>query len=182
MDKVSNVNFTGLSNIGYVKFRRGINHARSISMVLKDDYKGKDLEQFKNVVRKVSVKTGDYLNDVSSDVLNIECINSEIGNHVFVNGKYLHANDKNLPMFSYIAKITRQIENMKHSDMVVNNDYKEFMADDVLISGAKLSDSMPEGFSLRSLDFLFNKEYVKKGAETINSFVQDVMDVFLGIK
>lgn len=47
MDKINNISFTGIENIATIRFKRSKNIiSKSLSMVLKDDYKGKDLTAY----------------------------------------------------------------------------------------------------------------------------------------
>ena len=52
MDKINNVSFTGIRNIGAVQFKRKPNTiSMSLSAILKDDFNGKDLTEFNSVLK-----------------------------------------------------------------------------------------------------------------------------------
>lgn len=187
MDKVSNINFTGISNIAGVGFSRKENTiSRSLSMVLKDDYNGQDFSNFKNVLKRISNNSDEFKNSISPDVLNIECISDEFNNKnsaLYVNGKLLDVNDDNLPMFSYIAKLSKRIVGMNDKNMIVNNDYKKYMADNTLIYGVSFKKNLPNTLNKEEvLDSVFSPANSKSFAQYVNDFVQDLMNNYFGVK
>ncbi|MFQ8626748.1 MAG: hypothetical protein ACLSA2_10005 [Candidatus Gastranaerophilaceae bacterium] len=42
-----------------------------------------------------------------------------------MNGKQVDVNDKNLPIFTYLAKVSKRIAGMPDKNFVVNEDYKD---------------------------------------------------------
>ena len=96
---------------------------------------------------------------------------------VAVNGELLEVNDKNLPVFSYISKLTRKISSMSDKNMVVDNDYKDYVADEALIYGAKISGNLPSNVSrLNVISQFFEKDKVKASAQHVNDFIQNIMN------
>lgn len=175
------ISFTGIKNIASIKFNRGNQGtSRSLSMVLTDDFNGKDLSEFHNALRSITNNKLDIINKNGADILNIERVKFGEQRALFVNGKFLEANDENIPMFTYIAKLTRKIANMKNKDMIVNNDYKDVMADKVLIYDTKVSDVLP--FNPEGTDFYeqyFHKDIAKHTAKQINASLQKIMEEYL---
>ena len=186
MDKINNVSFTGIKNIGYIKFTRPIPvgnlKEKSLSMVLTDDYRGQDLTAFLDVLKKIPGTQYGYKHPISKNILNIECSNLNGFNTLLINGRPIKVDDEHLSIFSYIAKLTKKIAGMKDNEMIVNRTYKEYEADDVLMFGSKVSHSVVSGYSLASLDYFFNKDVVRKGAQRVNEFVQGLMNDYFGIK
>mgnify|MGYP001667812547 FL=1 len=182
MDKISNVSFTGIRNIAWAEFsRREPTVSKSLSMVLRDDFNGKDLTEFSNVIKKVTDTPKKFKNEISPEILNIECISGEgrFSDAVAVNGEILEVNDKNLPVFSYIAKMTRKIGSMSDKNMVVDNDYKNYVADESLIYGAKISDNLPSNLDrLNLINQFFEKDKVKVAAQQVNDFIQNIMNKY----
>lgn len=180
MDKINNVSFTGIRNIAGMEFsRKAPTVSKSLSMVLRDDFDGKDLTEFRNVIKKVTDTPSKFNNEISSEILNIECISGggRFPDGVAVNGELLEVNDKNLPVFSYISKLTRKIGSMPDKNMVIDNDYRDYVADEALIYGAKISGNLPSNVSrLNFINQFFEKDNVKASAQHVNDFIQNIMN------
>lgn len=182
----NNINFTGIRNIAFTPAREAVGHGKfsnSLSMVLNDDFNGKDLTEFKTVIRKISSKPFEYTNDVSSDILNIKFLHAKDTQleSIFVNGKKLQVNDRNLPMFSFIAKITKKIGQMSDKSMIVNKDYIENVAETALIYGEDLSQRMPFDNKQKFFGVFFETDWVRQSAQKTNEFIQKMMEAYLGI-
>ena len=177
MDKINNVSFTGIRNIAWTEFsRKAPTVSKSLSMVLRDDFTGKDLTEFRNVIKKVTDTPSKFNNEISSEILNIEG-GGRFPDGVAVNGELLEVNDKNLPVFSYISKLTRKISSMSDKNMVVDNDYRDYVADEALIYGAKISGNLPSNVSrLNVISQFFEKDKVKASAQHVNDFIQNIMN------
>ncbi len=180
MDKINNVSFTGIRNIAWAEFsRQAPTVSKSLSMVLRDDFNGKDLTEFRNVIKKVTDTPSKFNNEISSEILNIECVSGggRFEDGVFVNNELLEVNDKNLPVFSYISKLTRKISSIHDKDMIVDNDYRDYVADEALIYGARISDKLPSNVSrLNFISQFFEKDKVKASAQQVNDFIQNIMN------
>lgn len=181
MDKINNINFTGIRNIGSMQFQReGCNMAKNLSMTLCDDVHGKDLQEFKDVLQKIT--GGCFKNEDHSQLLNLECLPTTDGRRFLsVNGVVLEEKDENLPMFSYIAKLTRRISEMPKKDMVVNNDYKNIAGRETLIAGIEI-ENYDELVENGTVEQIFDKDWVKDAASKINKFIEKMMYSYLGIK
>jgi len=173
MNKVNNINFTGISNIGVINFQRHpYSVSKSLSMTLCNNYNGKDFSDFNNAVKKAG-KSPAYFKD-NSNILNIECYKNLKTNNIYINGRYISVCDQNLPIFSYLARLTKKITQM--TEMVSSNDYKKYEAGKNLIYGAKITTNYPEIFNV-----FFEKQRVKDGAGIINDFIQNMMEKYLDI-
>ncbi len=185
MDKINNVNFTGLRNIGSCEFQRQPNTiSKSLSLVLSNDSNGKDLAEFKSVIAKVTPDLEKFRNNISSEIVNVECKSSgwHFTDALYLNGEEVKVNDKNLPIFTYIAKVTKKITGMPDNNFIVNEDYKDFIADESLIYGIRLTDSIPEDVSrLNLFNQFFQKDKVKTGAKQINDFIQNIMNKYFEV-
>ena len=187
MDKINNINFTGISNIGFINFKREPGArgslSKSISMVLRDDLKGKDLSEYKMALHKVTDSPSDfYFHPESPHVLNVECYSDRNGDVLMLNGNVIEPENKTMPVFSYIAKLTRKIANMPEKDMSVNKDYVAYEAPTNLIYGSEINvrQSSPEQKSV-FLNGFFNKDGVKYGAEQVNEFIQRIMNKYFDV-
>lgn len=187
MDKISNINFTGISNIGYLQFKRpdGAKGAisRSLSMVLRDDLKGKDFSEYKVVLDKVTKSPPDYYFDLKKqNILNVECYSDRNCDVFMLNGNVIEPENKTMPIFSYIAKLTKKIAAMHENDIIVNKDYLAYEAENNLICGAKIGI---EGGSLHKkincFGKFFEKDTIKYGAEHVNEFIQGMMNKYFDV-
>lgn len=184
MDKINNINFTGLRNIGCCEFQRQRNtFSKSISLVLSDDINGKDLAEFKSVINKVTPDFNEFRNNISGEIINIECMSGggQTSNALYLNGKQVDVNDKNLPIFTYLAKVSKRIAGMPDKNFVVNEDYKDFVADYSLIYGVRLTDNISQNESrLNLFNNFFKKDKLKISAQQVNDFIQNIMNKYFG--
>ena len=187
MNKVNNINFTGISNIGFAQFQREPGAigawSKSISMVLKDDLKGNDFSEFKTVLKKITNSPSDYYFDKSSpNVLNIECYSDRSTALMMLNGNVLEVETKTMPLFSYIAKLTRKISNMPENEMIVNRDYVTYEAQKNLTYGGELKlDNISIVNKHDYFNKFFEKNLIKDGAKQVNDFVQNIMNKYFGL-
>lgn len=182
MNKINNnVNFTGIKNIATVipPQREGFKRLNNLSMVLTDNFNGKDMTEFKTAINKISDQSFSYRFNGFPEVVNIECIEHESGGKVLsLNNVALGDVEGSLSMFSYLAKLTKKISAMKDKDFIVNNDYKYDAAKETLMSGYVI-----EGYdkiSRHIIDGLFEPENVKDAAKQINAFIQSIMETYFG--
>lgn len=187
MDKMNNINFTGISNIGFAQFRRERAPqnalSRSLSMVLRDDLKGHDLSEFKSVLKKVTNNSSDYYFSKSEpNILNVECYNDKYESHVMLNGNILNVENKTMPLFTYLAKLTRKISNMQNKDIAVNKDYVTFEAPKTLLYGVEVDcGNVSLDKQYKKMSRFFDKDDVKQGAQVVNDFVQNLMNIFFDV-
>lgn len=180
----NNISFTGLTNIASVYFRRpGTKESRNISMRLTDDIISGDLSDFRNVLKKTKGDTSTLINMEYPDIINIEALkirdNTEA---LLLNGYVIKPADNTLPMYSYIAKLSRRIAGMKNKDFVVNKDYKEYAAKDILIPGDKNPLAfVPEQDKKMVMDSFFIPENIRRSAKYINQVLSNIMNSYFGV-
>ena len=194
---VNNVNFTGLKNIGgiscYQQHLQGNFQKQQDYLLvhLTDDYNGHDLAEFNEVVKKCQPDLGVCTFEPGSRFIQImtKTVN-EADNEfnvsapqLFVNNKLVPVTDNTLPLFSYVAKLTRKIQNMDDKEFVYNKDFKYGLAGRTfMISGFDMIN-----FANRenvSVDEIMDKLYcpmtAKRKAQIINSNIQKQMLDYLG--
>ena len=193
---MNNINFTGIRNIGYERRNYMQKHydeatdsqfkdqeeEHFINIELTDDYNGKDLTEFKNVLKTSTLSN--YTNPIHPNFLNIgiskevvtEDFNKTKDYQVWINDadSELFVNDKNLRMFSYIAKLLKRIENTPDKNFVVNNDYLNYDAKDSVILGEDLEKTYGKYYNQAIRD-IHSPEHVKRGAGEMNDLVKDMM-------
>lgn len=176
------ISFTGIKNLATVDLaRQGFHRAKNLSMILTDDFHGKDLEAFRNELKKMGGNTSVYINEEYPDLLNLEYFRGR-GNRswIKINGTVLGENDNNLSMFSYLAKLMKRI--VKNPDRTVDDSYKNYFAKDTLIYGTKFEDDDYEILVKKgSLEKLFDKEAVRGTAKDFISYIQEIMNRYFGI-
>lgn len=177
------VNFTGIKNIASVGFRReGFHPTQNISMILSDDFHGKDFEAFRNELRKLGSNSGKYINQEDTHLLNLEYRKGAKNNQwIILNGVLLEEKDSNLSMFSYLAKLMQKVTNKPAKEFKVDNDYKNYFAKDTLIGGVEIENYdklVKDGF----IDNCFGVAWVKESAQNLASNIQNIMEKYLGIK
>ena len=194
---MNNINFTGLKNIGGITIKQqhlfgDFQKQQDYLLVhLTDDYNGHDLAEFKDVVRKCQPDLGACTFGPDNRFIHIMTRTVKETNNefdipvpqLFVNNKLVPVTDKTLPLFSYVAKLTKRIQNMDDNDFVYNNDFKYgqagrlFMIDGVdlsnLAAGANISEN-------ELMDKLYSSMSAKQFAKLINKNVQKQMIDYIG--
>lgn len=184
MDKINNISFTGIKNIADISYQKSNSTISSaLSMVLTDDFKGKDLTEFKAVLEKVAKKSKNFRHKDGVEFLNLEKCENRYDTNIkdsikfYLNGKEIEVKDENLPIFSYLAKLTRKISNMDSKDMVVNNDYKNYEIGSKLKYDFELDKEQLDELKRKNLlDRIFNRTLVKSSADATNKLIQTVME------
>ena len=70
---------------------------------------------------------------------------------------------------------------MPDKNFVVNEDYKDFVADYSLIYGVRLTDNISQNESrLNLFNNFFKKDKVKISAQQVNDFIQNIMNKYFG--
>lgn len=184
MDKINNINFTGIKNIGSIQFRREPEAlSTAISMCLTDDFNGKDLTEFHSLIKKVAKKPFEYKHENGNNIVNVEHCGYRGNSALFLNGYEVDVNDNNLPIFSYITKLTRQIVNMSKKDMIVNEDYKTLNeAGKNLVCFGEIEVHDAQNPNCTDLyDEFFDKDVAQKTAKSINDCIQKTMNNYFDI-
>lgn len=179
------VSFTGFKNAGYLTVANIGEEPVEVyqsNIQLTDDKDGKDLTEFKNVLRKTG---GNFINPINKDFVNIECVSSPntdeygedgVERFLLLNQQEVEVCDENLPIFSFLAKLTRNIAKKPLNDFVVNKDY--LTSDDCrygVMSGADMVDIVGEESYKPVVEMIHEPERVVSGAKMQNSFIQSVM-------
>ncbi len=177
------VSFTGVKNTGFIKivdtFRNQEGQVFTTQLV--DDFRGKDLAEFKKAMSKSDVADCSYSGQISLYTIKQNPISEyEYPKYDFyLNGKNLERKDKNLPMFDFLAKLTRKINSQEKTDMVVEKDF---------IEGSNVRFGMLPGVDMKlyfeknlkqnyedSLKSSFDKNNAKRGAKIINESIHESM-------
>lgn len=144
MDKV---NFTGLRNIGALRIRVPKDGTELINthmiVNLTDDAAGKDLTEFREVLQKCkpALNNMEFAQDNNFvHILSASYADGSCTPDLAVNHKIIRPETKTMPLFSYIAKLTKRICAMKDKDFVVTPEFKYGEGgENYLIPGTKLS-------------------------------------------
>ena len=184
MDKINNVSFTGIKNVGCLAFQDTPTTFRNaLSVIITDDAKGQDVVEFRKVVDKVAQKSKNFMNDKNYNLLNIETRISQDDQTLYLNNKPVKVNDENLPIFSYLAKLTKRIANMPKKDFVIERDYVDFATPDNLVSDRRiLFEGYEDYWNYKGVyDNYFERDAVQPFAKRVNKFIQEKMNKYFGL-
>lgn len=187
---MNNVSFTGLQNVGACHvagtFERGKMVGTSLLVNLTNDFKGKDLTEYENVMRKCSDSFGHYFPH-DKNFLHIQTQKFIFNDEDFetvpqlvVNGYVVPTENKTMPLFSYIAKLTKRVLASSEKDIKISNDFKYGPDGDSYLTGMRVSDNVENPEQKRLLlDSFYSLPEAKKGAKSINDAIQaQMMDYF----
>ena len=178
------VSFTGFKNAGYLTATRIGEEPVEVyqsNIQLTDDANGKDLTEFKNVIQKTG---GNFINPINRDFVNIECVRRPytddygdgVENFIFLNQREVEVCDKNLPIFSFLAKLTRNIAKKPLNDFVVNKNY--LGSDNCrygVMAGTDIVDIVGKENYLPVVEMMHKPEIVVDGVKRQNAFIQSIM-------
>lgn len=194
---MNEISFTGLKNMGGCTLRKNMlmgqyeSKENYLLIHLSDDYKGRDLSDFRDAVKSCSPKLGSLTNKDDSRFLHIMTrtvrnTENEFDDPVpqlFINGKEIPAKRYTLPLFSYIAKLTRRIENMEDKDFVYNQDFKYGPDAKTYMLPKNNLDYVAESIGLDPSVFIngvYCAQTSKNNAKIINQDIQKKMLDYLG--
>ena len=180
------INFTGIKNTGYFRIIDPINKEdnKIFSTMLTDDYTGEDLSEYRKVVNATGLRYNPLNNTMITLYIKKMHPESDFEKpkyEFFLNATPLEVNDKNLKMFSYLAKTTKKIINKKDNEIIVNKDFLE--SDDLRYGMIPKFDlvNILKGFKTdykTCVEYLFNKQSAKEGAKDVNDCIQDAMEQY----
>ena len=178
------VSFTGFKNASSLKVvdPRNGDTAIGINVQLTDDSYGKELSEFKDVLKK-NENTKIYRNPINSSFLNVAALRSTEGNArqsiLVLNGKPLNPSDETLGLYSFIAKLTRELVSTKPEKFVVNRDFLD--SEDLrygLIVGQDMKEFCGDKYD-EVVSRIHNPAQVKIGAQVVNNAIQAEMVDYL---
>lgn len=180
------VNFTGIKNVGSMLVRtpNPNQNMKIVSLQVTNDEQGNDLDKFNDAINKTGnpkdFKTA-YEGAVSINVFTNEPEEEyERPEHSFyLNGSPLEANDKNLPVFTYIANLTKTISNKKDDELKAT---KEYVTSPDFLNGSAIGYFIKKIFAANPnveifpiLNSFYIPENARTGAKLVNYAVQDTM-------
>lgn len=175
------IQFTGFRNASYIvnTTKNGSipMKERILNVQLTDDELGKDLSEFKNIIKNTG---GKFFNKINKDFVNINyfSINRDDAPAFLLNGKLLQETDENLPIFTFIGKLTKKITKIPEESFVNDLDYLKFQANRSLLLDRNLSEELDEEFPY-CLERFHQPQKIKKGAAKINKELQNMMIEYL---
>lgn len=183
---MNNVSFTGLRNIGACSFAYNYEKGKRIGTALLvnliDDNKGKDFSEYKDVMRKCSESFEHYFPE-DKNFLHVQTIkyfpddeDFETVPQLVVNGYVVPTENKTMPLFSYIAKLTKRVLASSEKDIKISNDFKYGPDGDSYLTGMRVSDNVENPEQKRLLlDSFYSLPEAKKAAKSINDAIQAQM-------
>lgn len=172
------INFTGIRNASYIieKTSKGSFPIkdRILNVQLTNDAKGYELSDFINLTKPTGKH---FINPFHKDFINIDhfSINKNDMPTLYLNGEPLVTTDEHLPLFSFIAKLTKKIAKMPEEEFINDLGYlKSAYADKALLMSRKISEELDEPFP-HCLERFHQPDKIKKGAAKINNLIQEMM-------
>ncbi len=189
---MNTINFTGVKNIGAltavgadpVHQRMSTNNFLLVNLT--DDYNGKDLTNFREIIRKCNPSVGSFLNEQNPDFIHIayvtvknpESETEQSVSNIRINGKKVILKDANLPLLSFIAKLTDRIADIPDEKFVLNKDFVSGPeARELIIPGADIAAIAKEqSLDLEELlEHVYSPEVTRFNAQAINDGIQKMM-------
>lgn len=175
------ISFTGIRNATAYSYIDNGMSSRDIqlSTQLKDDENGKDLSEYKQLIKKFP----DFQHEHYSNFIHISTMQvgkgDDMETNTFLNGNLVPENDKYLPIFSYIGKLTKKISNLPNDKFPVDEAYKrsDFAKFATIYDEEMLSEELKElnYFKLNSPDEIYQPENVKGCANEICKNITNCM-------
>ncbi|MGN0030664.1 MAG: hypothetical protein ACI37Q_01760 [Candidatus Gastranaerophilaceae bacterium] len=204
-----NINFTGIKNVGYL--HRNLREAYDdenetvryldpdddsiekedydadidehyLTVQLTDDYNGKDLTEFRNVLKRSKI-VGNPLNSNDSAIVSF-AVTKEYPTDEFESPQtYFYLNecddpipmeDKNLGLISFLAKLVTRVSKTENKDFLVNRDYLDSIAATSMIYGENLKAEFGKNYD-KEIRIAHSPQIVRDGAKEINKLVQERM-------
>ncbi len=152
------INFTGIKNPGYYSSKiytttqydeNNVEYSEDnyidvkyVNMELTDDFNGKDLSEYKKLLKKSNVE---YLkHPINPNFLNIGVLKGELPadkeTYLFVNGTLLEVEDKKLPIISFMMKKLIQLKDNINIAHIDKDFYKSDIASNTLMLGRDIRD------------------------------------------
>lgn len=204
------INFTGIKNIGYekssidytrpdfpteIKDYLGVDENMLetswhwLNVELKDDYNGKHLSDYKKAMKNSGLNIDDFSNPINKNFLNISIADAiaedEYGlvreDAFYINEKEVQLNDKTLPIFSYIAKLIREVSKKPDENFIVNKNYLESKdSDNAIVIGNDLSKYYEDKYTQEKFR-IYNPPNIKDGAEEMDKIIMDNMSAYFNV-
>lgn len=177
------ISFTGYKNVGV--FQVLMTDARKNPLVvntnllvqLTDDFNGKDLEKFYQITKKCKPHVNIPRFNLDKNFVYISSANSYqegVGSQIFVNGKEIPSKDETLPLFTYLANLTKRIvASAKKKEIVVNNDFKYGEEGRLYLC---TNDEVAKNISDEVLETMYDQNNTGQGAEIINDTIAARME------
>lgn len=124
------VSFTGIKNVGYLmdgSAKHGI-YNRAINIQVTNDEDGNDLDEFNRKLKETKTESKYHMDTpglISFLIVKTSNHDNTATYDFMLNHNELILNDSTLPIFEYLAKISRQVSNMKEKEMVLEEDIVE---------------------------------------------------------
>ena len=172
------INFTGIRNASYIieKTSKGSFPLkdRILNVQLTNDSSGHDLSDFVNLTKPTGKH---FINPFHKTFVNIDhfSLNRDEMPTLYLNGEPLVMGDEHLPLFSFIAKLTKKIAKMPEENFVNDLGYlRSSYADKALLMSRNISEELGEPFP-ECLERFHQPDKIKKGAAKINKLIQEMM-------
>lgn len=180
------VNFTGIKNAGamFIAMPEMNNTMNILSLQLTNDESGNDLDEFRKAIKKTGSPekyTTAYEGAVSVNVSTTEPEEEYMSkkHRFYLNGSPLETNDKNLPVFSYLCKLTNKIQEKDPKEMGAS---VEYIQSSDFMNGSSIGYFIKQVFQANPktdifpmLNNIYKPSVAKAGAKIVNDAVNETM-------
>ena len=190
---ISNINFTGLKNIGAM-FNIEINTDRKniagylkpierkyLLVKLTNDKFGNDLDEYEQTLALGTPELDNFkfLHDKRYvNIITEKPYHSTVPPKLFLNLEELPIHENTLPMFDFLAKLTRKIANKQDNDFIYEDKFPMCDAGDLFIMGdTRISEiSRNQREYIDKTLYAYNPKMARHIAKTINNSIQEQYD------
>ena len=170
------ISFTGFKNVGVFQTllldaeRNPQTVNTNLLIQLTDDFNGKDLEKFYQLTKKCKPIINIPKFEQDKKFIYLSTLNN-IGKlpKIFINGEKLPSKDEALPLYTYLANLTKRImASAKKEEIKINKDFK--YGDDAklyLCSDTEVAKTVPNEL----LEAMFDQNNIGEAAEIINDSI-----------
>ena len=180
------INFTGLKNTAALQFIKcnTVNNEKIINtnmlVQLTDDFNGKDLTEFYDVVKKCKTLGFEIPRfNLDKNFIYLSCQKSSNTSYLpnlYINGKRLASKNATMPMYSYIMKLAKRVSKMaEKNEIEVNKDFK--YGEDAPVYINPFNEIKLE-LNNSDMDGICSQENVKQGFDIVQDVITERMNAF----
>lgn len=167
---MDNISFSGIKNMGYISGKIAENNEFiGVERFMNISLTGKDLHKFRSALKRSHLSKQDYIHPIQNNALNLNTFSNSNEDFIILNYNMLEVNDKNLPMFTELARITRKIKNKKDSNFLIE---RKFLKKTTFVKPLLIGkhDNLPSR--------MYEPFLIKNGADKINKVIQRIMEKY----
>ncbi len=173
-----NISFQGIKNTSFIidqddycKFDK----TRYLNTELTNDQFGRDLEEYRELIKNFP----EFENPFSNKFVNIAHCKRYDTDSFQLNGKNIPENDKHIPIFSFLSKITKKISTLPDEQFTQDLSYlKSNLADYGLLMDKRLTEELNQPIA-DIIDAIHNPDNIRKCSKNISKgIIRSMLEYF----